>query len=343
MKIADNTAIQDPALVTPTLSAPAATLPDSTSWNPLHLSSSALSPGSQGPSWNCEETELDDASTPFPSWPFADDSGAGIELDSLTRWDVTDLPLPSSRLHSPEPLQLADRGTAQSTPMPVERQSTSSNTISTHDCEAQAISILRSMQHGEMYEGATSCSTNPIQYAELNLRPSFDRVLATNKAALNGCARLMKCSCALCPHIILLHVSILSKMLFWYRIAAMDKTGPPRGAENETSIEGNTTRASGQSPEDPPTPDQFSIGPTEIQIGMLNLDAGDEFELRRMILLQELRRTENVVDELMNVDRTALDKNGDEIIKSSVQWSLGGISRVREELQNVIQKIIQVQ
>ncbi|KAI0534270.1 hypothetical protein GGR58DRAFT_65900 [Xylaria digitata] len=343
MKIA-STATRDLALVTPTLSAPAVTLPDSTRWNPLLPSSSALSLGGQGPSWNCEETELDDTSTPFPSWPFADDSNAGIELDSFTRWDMKDLSLPSlPRLHSPEPPEPADGGTTQSTPMPVGRRSTSSNNISTHDCEAQAISILHSMQHGEMHEGATSCSSNPIRYAELNLRPSFDHVLATNKAALNGCSKLMKCSCALCPHIILLHVSILSKVLFWYRIAAMDKTGPPRNAENGTSAEDNIARATGQSPEDPLTPDQFSVGPTGIQIEMLKLDARDEFELRRMILLQELRRTENVVDELMNVDRTALDENGDEIIKSSVQWSLGGISRVGEELQNVIQKIIQVQ
>ncbi|KAI0453334.1 hypothetical protein F5B21DRAFT_286679 [Xylaria acuta] len=106
---------------------------------------------------------------------------------------------------------------------PTEEQSPTLNTASTHDCEAQAIAILRSIQHGEMYEGATSCSINPILYAALNFRPRFDRVLATNKATLNGCARLMKFSCALCPHKILLHVSILSKVLFWYRVAATEK------------------------------------------------------------------------------------------------------------------------
>ncbi|RWA05549.1 hypothetical protein EKO27_g9557 [Xylaria grammica] len=345
MKIA-STAIGDPALVNPpTLIAPAGTLPGPTGWNLSVPSPPAPFIGSQDsrPPWDCGEAEIDDTSTLFPSWPFGAGSGPGIDVDSFARWDMPDLSPPSPRLHSPEPPEppeTAHGDTARSAPIPIERQYTTPITISTHDCEAQAISILHSMQHGEMQEGATSCSTNPVRYAELNLRPSFDRVLATNKAALNGCARLMKCSCALCPHIILLHVSILSKVLFWYRIAATDKTSPSQNTESGTGDQENTARTTSQSPEEPPTPDQFSVSPTGIQIGVLSLDAGDESELRRVILLQELRRTENVIDELMNVDRTALDENGDDVVRSSVQWSLGGISRVREELRNVMEKII---
>lgn len=217
--------------------------------------------------------------------------------------------------------------------MPPEKRSLASNVVSKHYCEAQVISILRSMQHGELHEGATSCATNPVQYAGLNLRPSFDRVLATNKAALDGCARLMECSCALCPHIILLHVSILSKVLFWYRIAAANESRDPRATESRDGVS-----TGGSSQEDPPTPAQFGVVPTEVQISMLSLDAGDEASLRRMLLLRELHRTRKAIDELMNVDSTALE-NGDDLVRSSVAWSLGGITRIREVLLDVIAKM----
>ncbi|KAI1419305.1 hypothetical protein F5Y12DRAFT_778694 [Xylaria sp. FL1777] len=339
MKIPTSTGTEDLALITAIPIAPAVSFPDPPKWSPS-LPSSALLMGGQDPQplGSYEEDEVDDTLALLSSIPLGGHSGAAeISINPFTSWDLSDLS-PSTAVihHSLRHSELACGETSQGTPASIERLPTVSNPVSTHDCEAQAISILRSMQHGEMHEGATSCSTNPIRYTELNLRPSFDRVLAINKAALDGCARLMKCSCALCPHIILLHVSILSKVLFWYRIATIDKTNYPRDIESQSS-----PHTLSQSPEDPPTLAQFSVTPTRIQIGALNLDTEDETSLRRVLLLRELRRTEGVIDELINVDRTALDENGDDVVRSSVQWSLGGISRVKEELQDAIQKIDQ--
>ncbi|KAI1277877.1 hypothetical protein F5Y07DRAFT_398025 [Xylaria sp. FL0933] len=124
----------------------------------------------------------------------------------------------------------------------------------------------------------------------------------------------MECSCALCPHIILLHVSILSKVLFWYRIAAANESHDSQATRNR-----NCVSAGSSSPEDPPTPAQFSVAPTEVQIGMLSLDAEDEASLRH---------------------RTALE-HGDDLVRSSVEWSLGGITRVKEVLLDIIEKMEQ--
>ncbi|KAI0467408.1 hypothetical protein F4859DRAFT_494336 [Xylaria cf. heliscus] len=326
MKMATGTVLEDKAPVTESPIAPAGP-------NPLLVSPSEplVVDHDQDSLLNYERQEVDETSVLPPSWLSGSDFSAEIDVGLYTNWNMANL--------SPPPLEadiIAPSEPSHQISTPIEGQSPTLNTISTHDCEAQAISILRSMQHGEMYEGATSCSTNPTQYASLNLRPGFDRVLATNQEALNGCARLMKCSCALCPHIILLHVSILSKMLFWYRVAAAEKTNCPEYAKG-----GIDAHTASQSPENPPTPNQFSVIPTEIQIGTLNLGAEDEYDLRRMLLLRELYKTESVIDELINVDRTALDESGDDILRSSVQWSLGGIARVREELQDVIQRIKQ--
>ncbi|KAF3395302.1 hypothetical protein DPV78_009098 [Talaromyces pinophilus] len=210
----------------------------------------------------------------------------------------------------------------------------STTNSSTHNCEAEAISILNSMQHGEMYQGLTSCSTDPAQaYATLILSPSFDRVLAVNKAAREGWNKLVRCSCALCPHLLLLYTSILSKMLFWYRIAAIEKL------EDDSASSSGSSR---YSPDEAPTVDRFSVRPTAIQVGMLNLDAEEQADMRRILLLRELRTTAKAIDDLLAVDRTSLE-SADEFIRTGVQWALTGISRHKGELQGIIQMVKQAQ
>ncbi|KAL1858663.1 hypothetical protein Plec18170_002869 [Paecilomyces lecythidis] len=194
-----------------------------------------------------------------------------------------------------------------------------------------------------MRQGLMSCSTGPAHvYADLELAPTFDRVLAVNKAALNGWSKLMKCSCAQCPHLILLYVSILSKMLFWYRIATREKTPPSGDEESDGSTSINGSNTVGSTPQEAPTSDRFSVRPTTIQAGALDLDAEDQADLRRTLLLRELNRMENAIYELMNADRKEFEDNADESIRRTVKWSLAGIPQLNEELQDVIQKVKQI-
>lgn len=245
---------------------------------------------------------------PLSSWPSDDVLNTG-ELDNWA------LAVPTSDL-STEP------------------SPSSTTNSSTHNCEAEAISILNSMQHGEMYQGLTSCSTDPAQaYATLILSPSFDRVLAVNKAAREGWNKLVRCSCALCPHLLLLYTSILSKMLFWYRIAATEKL-----EDDGASSSGGSRYSSDEAP----TVDRFSVRPTAVQVGILSLDAEDQAHMRRVLLLRELRTTAKAIDDLLAVDRTSLE-NADEFIRTGVQWALKGISRHRDELQSIIQTVRQMQ
>ncbi|KAL2867772.1 uncharacterized protein BJX67DRAFT_352226 [Aspergillus lucknowensis] len=150
--------------------------------------------------------------------------GAGVgaddvNFDGFMNWDTTNLPSLTPALES------------------LQESSSPGPNTSTHDCEARAISILSSLQHGRMRRGLMSCSTDPAHvYADLELTPTFDRVLAVNRAALDGWSKLMRCSCARCPHLIFLYVSILSKMLFWYRVAAM---GERHSAESTDSERGS--------------------------------------------------------------------------------------------------------
>ncbi|QKX54776.1 uncharacterized protein TRUGW13939_01865 [Talaromyces rugulosus] len=275
------------------------------------------------------------------SWPSSDVFNANIDISGFTNWDVMDL---APTTTSPPIQASTHRNTTPRRSELMDGLDPISDTRITHDCEARAISILSSMQHGEMRQGLMSCSTDPAHaYADLDLTPSFDRVLSINKAALNSWSKLMKCSCAQCPHLILIYVSILSKMLFWYRIAAIEKRPTlGGGTESDDSTQNSDiniiTRSSSK---EAPTVDKFSVHPTTIQIGMLSLDAEDEANLRRALLLRELHRTEHAIHEFMNVDRRNIEKNADEAVQRTVQWSLAGIPQLIEELQDVIQTVKQ--
>ncbi|KAI5855059.1 hypothetical protein GGS23DRAFT_445724 [Durotheca rogersii] len=339
-KAGASTAPEDRPLVTAKTIASATTSPGHTGWSPLP-SGSMAAPSLEVPNGQYAFPH----NTALLSWAFGDGLSGDMDVDAFASWDVADLS--SSALQGTDGLSVpglthseASPGTSGSAEVPSPEFNPAN---STHDCEARAISILRSMQHGQLQQGATSCSSDPTRYADLNLTPRFDHVLATNKAALNGWSRLMECTCAQCPHLILLYVSILSKMLFWYRIAASEKTPfLEDGGAGDNDPTGGSNATNTSSPQDPPTVDQFGVQPTVIQVGMLPLDAEDQASLRRVLLLRELRRTERAIDELMTVDRTGVDEHADEFVRRAVQWSLSGISRIREELQDLIQKVVQI-
>lgn len=70
---------------------------------------------------------------------------------------------------------------------------------------------------------------------------------------------------------------------------------------------------------------------------MLSLDAEDRANLRR-----ELWRTDEALDELMDVDRSAIVEDADDIAWRALQWFLDGVARVKEELQDVTKTVKQV-
>ncbi|CRG91399.1 hypothetical protein PISL3812_08447 [Talaromyces islandicus] len=131
-------------------------------------------------------------------------------------------------------------------------------------------------------------------------------------------------------------------MLFWYRIAAREKFPMLRGTEGRDDStangDGNTTTNFSK---DALAIDKFSVHPTAIRVGILNLDAEDEANLRRVLLLRELNRMEQAVHEFMNVDRRSIEESAGESVRRTVKWSLAGIPPLIEELQDVIQTVKQ--
>lgn len=272
------------------------------------------------------------------SWPVDPSLGTIMGVSPTLDWNDADLslpePSPSGETYSlPGLCQVESSATASSGAKAASSESTSRK--NTHDCEAQAVSILRLLQNNEMSEGATSCTTT--RYSDLNLSPSFDGVLATNKLALNSWKRLMECTCAECPHLILLYVAILSKMLFWYYIISEKSLSP--GASGRESAGGSSsvdTPTHG-----PPSIGEFDVLPTKVQLGLLDIDPEDQVIMRRAVLLRELRVMEQAIAEFSDQIDPAESAEPHYIAQRAKKWSLTSISFIKEELDTVIQKVEQ--
>lgn len=178
-----------------------------------------------------------------------------------------------------------------------------------HNCEATALRLLRSLHcHSNTDQSANLCrqphntSNGMIMANQSCSMPSIDTVLSVNKTALGNLIPILKCPCARNPHIAMLHSAILSKVIFWYRVAV-------------------TARYHS---------DGVELRPMKIQLGMLDLDDEDQATLQRALLLSELRKAEKILE---TFDSFSVREDG---IPS---WHASALRNMREELQVIIQKI----
>jgi hypothetical protein len=178
-----------------------------------------------------------------------------------------------------------------------------------HNCEATALRLLKSLHcHSNTDKSATLCkqlhntSNGMITAKQSCPMPSIDTVLSVNKAALANLIPLLKCPCARNSHIAMLHSAILSKVIFWYKVAV-------------------TTRYHSEGVE---------LRPMKIQLGMLDLDDEDQATLQRAMLLRELRKAEKVMEMF---DSFSVREDG------VPSWHASVVRNMREELRVIIKNI----
>lgn len=103
-----------------------------------------------------------------------------------------------------------------------------------HDCLGEAREILGSLPvlNSENHHGfclplssssssSSNSATGPATLDAGECRVPLDHVLHLNRVACERLTRLLGCSCARLPHLILLYASIISRMLSWYHQAAI--------------------------------------------------------------------------------------------------------------------------
>lgn len=192
----------------------------------------------------------------------------------------------------------------------------SHHTKQAHDCEALALSVLRSLHHSPSAvppvqvennsEEASDATTGAMPAKPACAMPSVDTVLFANKAALSNLTRLLQCPCAQTAHVALLHSAILSKVMFWYRVAV-------------------TARYHSE---------PVDLRPVKIQLGMLDLDDDDQATLQRAVLLRELRKAERVIEAFDACSAPEDDYEG----ANASHWHGLAIRNMREELHAIIQE-----
>ncbi|CEI41486.1 hypothetical protein FVEN_g3642 [Fusarium venenatum] len=168
-----------------------------------------------------------------------------------------------------------------------------------HECEEAALRLLQSLHcNDQTTEFCKQAHGNESPHPV----PSIDTVLSVNKAALANIIPLLKCACARKPHITMLHGAILSKVIFWYKVAVTARY----------HTEG------------------VAIRPIKIQLGMLDLDEEDQATLQKTVLLRELRKAETV----METFESSYNTKGE-----MASWNVSAARSMTEQLQDIIRKI----
>lgn len=154
------------------------------------------------------------------------------------------------------------------------------------------------------------------------MHPSLDTILYANKCALSGVVKLLDCACAQHPHLANLYMSIITKMLSLYEIAAntvVSSSGCPSTA-SPASAAHNLLGSS-------------LVHTTTIQVGVFDLDEEDQATLQHGILLRQLRKMENAIEKLASL---GAGENNDRDI-SVRRWHSVTVSMMKKELQRIYQ------
>jgi hypothetical protein len=145
---------------------------------------------------------------------------------------------------------------------------------------------------------------------------SLDSVLSTTKSAVQNVVQLLACPCSSDPHLAMLYSSIASKILAWYQIAAGLKdvsTHPPAldacstpslssSTWSSPALSSSSTFSDFSSPLPTPSPTNttFNIKPQPLKIGLFEFDAEDQENLRRQVVLKELKKSGAMIEALAN-------------------------------------------
>lgn len=184
-----------------------------------------------------------------------------------------------------------------------------------HNCETLALRILESIHYNieaEQMDPSSSSVANTMNFGDSPCSaPSTDTVLLANQAALANLAPLTKCTCVRDPHIALLYSTIISKVIFWYRVAIAGRYLDHASSQDDDGV---------------------GLRPMKMQLGALDLDEDDQATVQRAVLLRELSKAERVV-ETFDVGSSSSHED------DPPAWHGLAIRKMRKELQDMSQEI----
>jgi hypothetical protein len=142
----------------------------------------------------------------------------------------------------------------------------------------------------------------------------LDQVLHFNRAAIERLARLLKCPCAKSGHRVMVHASIVSRILIWYQQAA-GWTGGPSGEVKPSTVTASSSDSASPTLSPPTTDAETTISPmlvqstgfavTQVSISMGSFDIDNQdlqSAIRAQLVLSELKKMATLIDRFVSQD-----------------------------------------
>ena len=188
---------------------------------------------------------------------------------------------------------------------PVNNHNASFDSSEAHSCPRGSYELFRDLICPSPFLHAPEANVDTVS-------AGLDTVLHFNNQAIDRLHRLLKCPCAKSGHRIMVHASIISRILIWYQQAAgwtgssasetrpsADDGSPPAG-----SVASSSQPSSGPTSEidagTPPTLVQstgFAVAQVPVSMGSFNVeDENMQDIIRNQLVMSELKKAANVID-----------------------------------------------
>ncbi|KAF1970609.1 hypothetical protein BU23DRAFT_600747 [Bimuria novae-zelandiae CBS 107.79] len=212
-----------------------------------------------------------------------------------------------------------------------------------HDCEAKALATLHSLYH--------STPVSPQPGKPIQNTPSLDRILHENRNALSTVRQLMQCPCAHQPHNALLYMAIVSKTLFWYRLAVnlsfrtatqvSEIRSPSSPQAHSVSYLAPNPHMSGIT--DGVASDQATDPPKSntIQFGTFDLEEEEEAILVRNIVVTEVKKAGRLVGSMRGGGTRMNIAEGHERARIDEPWYIAGGEKLEKEVQDTLRAVME--
>lgn len=234
-------------------------------------------------------------------WPHLDILGPGLEFSSLPNGSGIDSRFSASGLE------------------PASKLSASFDRPDSHSCPRGSYELFRDLICPASFLHAPEASADTVS-------AQLDQVLHFNGEAIDRLSRLLKCPCAKSGHRVMVHASIVSRILIWYQQAA-GWTGSNSGGAPPDALASSSPSSSASSSSSPPsgaTADTetasspmlvqstgFAVAQVPVSMGTFNIeDQNLQAAIRNQLVLSELKKAATLIDHFTSQDYGESSDNG---------------------------------
>ncbi|TVY23141.1 Fusarubin cluster-specific transcription factor [Lachnellula hyalina] len=181
---------------------------------------------------------------------------------------------------------------------PATNLSRSFDTPNSHSCPRGSYELFRDLICPGPFLHAPEVSSDTVS-------AQLDQVLIFNRDAIDRLNRLLECPCAKSGHRVMVHASIISRILIWYQQAAgstgcnamaasspsgsaSSSSSPPSGATTDTDTASSPMLVQSTG---------FAVAQVPVSMGTFNIeDQNLQAIIRNQLVLSELKKTADLID-----------------------------------------------